>query len=738
MSATGATFLLEISTEEIPARMIDGALRDLGRSVLQEIEAAGLLAATGAAASSRLRSFGTPRRLAVEVTGILDRQPDAEQEAIGPSVTIAYDARGTPTRAAEGFARAQGATVAELRTIATPKGDCIAVRRLVRGRAAGEVLAELVPEVLGRMTFPKMMRWGSGTFRFVRPVHGLVALLERDEVPLTFAGVRAGRATSGHRQRGGAPIVIDDPRRYVERLREAMVLADPAERGRAIERGLEEQARASGGRVAAPPGAPPGATGDPALLAEVTHLVEWPLVIAGEIDAAFLDLPEEILVTAMRHHQKFFALRAESGRLLNRFLAVANASEDRTGAIRRGYEWVLRARLVDARFFHDEDRKAPLRRHAEGLGRVTFHERLGSYAGKLDRMATVADGLLPAFAAAGLRLDAGTVREAVQLCKADLTTQIVKEFPELEGIVGGLYAAADGASAQVAEAIREHYLPRGVDDPLPSGAAGAVVSLADRLDTQAGIFLLGIVPTGSRDPYGLRRSVLGACRILIDKGIHLKLSETLDAALAGYAAAQVSEAIPAAAARAALLEFYRGRLEHLGETAGLRPDSVRAALGAGADDPCDAWLRMKALDAARDGAGFEALALAHKRIKNILSGQQPQDLHRNDLREKAELGLDRAVREAGPALEAALRTHDYAEALRTIARLRGDLERFFDEVLVMAPEPAVRAARLALLQSIADLFLRVGDFSEIVLEGEPAATAAKRTRPDSPRTGRER
>jgi len=736
MSARDGVFLLEIGMEEIPARMIDGALRDLGRGLLTELESSRLIHAEGSGDPASLRVFATPRRLAVEVIGVLDRQPDAEQEAIGPSIRVAYDAAGKPTRAAEGFARAQGMAVADLKTVSTPKGECIGVRRTVRGRLAREVLAERLPELLGGMTFPKMMRWGSGEFRFVRPVHSILALLDRDEVPVAFAGVRAGRSTFGHRQTGGGPIALDDPRRYADRLREVMVMADPAERRRAIEHGLETQARASGGHLASPPGSPAGVHGDPDLLAEVTHLVEWPLVVAGEIEAAFLNLPEEILVTAMRHHQKFFALRAASGKLLNRFLAVANAAEDRTGAIRRGYEWVLRARLVDARFFHDEDRKTSLHSHAEGLGRVTFHERLGSYAAKIERMTALLDHLLPEFGGPGVRIDGAAAREAVRLCKADLTTQVVKEFPELEGIVGGLYAAADGAPAPVAEAIREHYLPRGAEDPPPSGPLGALVSLVDRFDTQAGIFLLGIVPTGSRDPYALRRSVQGACRILIEKQIHLSLRHALERALSEYATSVAGETMPAEAAATALLDFYRGRLEHLGVTAGLRQDSVRAALGAGADDPRDAWLRMTALDAARSGDDFKALALAHKRIKNILAGQSPEPLRREDMREKAEVALDRAVREAGPALDTSARAHDYAGALTALNRLRGPLETFFEDVLVMAPEAAVRAARLALLKSIADLFLRVGDFSEIVLEGEPVAV--KRARPGASRTGKER
>ena len=729
MSRAGATFLLEIGTEEIPARMIPGALRDLADGLVAGLLAGFLLPETRAAAGPDVTTYATPRRLAVRVGALRPSQPDREEAVTGPAVKSAYDPSGRPTKAAEGFARAQGARVEELQRITTARGECVAVVRKVRGMAAADVLARTVPAVVAGMAFPKTMRWGSGEHRFVRPIHSVLALLDEQVVDLSIAGVRSGRETFGHRVAGAVRIPVRHPDEYLDVLRRNGVLADVEERRRLIEDGLRKEARAGGGRIAPPPGAGTGAddAGDQELLGEVVHLVEWPTVIGGAFDDAYLSLPAEILVTAMRHHQRYFSLVAADGRLLGRFLAVINAPADPQGAIRRGNEWVLRARLADARFFWEEDRKTALATLAPRLERVTFHEKLGSYARKAERMAGLAETIAGDFQGARSKPDRGALLEAVRLCKVDLTTQMVKEFPELEGLVGGLYARADGLPAMVADAIYQHYLPRTAEDPVPATAEGAVLSLADRLDTQAGIFLLGIVPTGSRDPYALRRSVQGACRILIETGIHLSLERLVDTALQGYERTHApEESVPRAQARAALLEFYRARLQHLGETAGLRQDSVRAALQASADDPADARLRMQALDSIRSEAGFEALAGAHKRIKNILKDQPAGVPDARLLKEKAEKALHRALEEARPAIEAAVLRHEPLEALRRIARLRPALDAFFEEVMVLSEERALRDNRLALLHAIAALFLRVADFSEIVAEGEPAGAGTRR------------
>ena len=712
-AAKPVTFLLEIGTEEIPARMLAGAVADLARGLGERLAAAGLPPAAA-------RGYGTPRRMAAIVTGIAARQPDQTVEVVGPAVGAAYDAGGRPTRAAEGFARAQGIAVDALVRVKGPKGECVGLKKDVKGRDAAAILAEAVPAAVSAMTFPKTMRWGSGEHRFVRPVHSVVALLDDAVVDLALFGVRSGRSSFGHRAAGSAEVPIARATDYLDTLRREGVLADPAERRAAIAAGLQAASRAAGARIASPPGA--GGTPedpDPELLAEVTDLVEWPHVLTGSIDADFMVLPGEILLTSMRHHQKFFALRREDGSLAPRFLAVANVRSDDAGAIRRGNEWVLRARLSDARFFWEEDRKTPLDAVGAALDRVAFHEKLGSYAAKRDRIVRLASRLTGEFAASGLKPESGAALTAAALAKNDLTTQMVNEFPELEGVVGGLYARADGLPGKVAEAIYDHYLPRSLDGPSPATLEGAVVSLADRFDTQAGIFLLGLVPTGSRDPYALRRSVQGTCRILIERNVTLSLAATLAAAIEAYAG--VAGAVPAEQALATLLEFYAGRQEYLGVEAGLRIDSVRAALAAGADDPCDARRRMAAVDAFRATPGFDDLAAAHKRIKNILAGQAaPSPFDPKRLVEPAERALAEKLAAARPRIEAATAARDYGAALGAMAALREPLDRFFAEVMVLAEDPALRANRVALLAGIAALLRGVADLSEIAADKAPA------------------
>jgi glycyl-tRNA synthetase beta chain len=702
------TFLLEIGTEEIPARMIPGALVALAGGVRDAVIAAGLQAGA-------VRPLGTPRRLAFLLDAVPERAPDRETEVTGPPVGAAFDPQGRPTRAAEGFARAQGARVEDLRRVATPRGECVAVRRTIAGRDAAAILAEIAPQVAAALVFPKTMRWGSGEHRFVRPVHWIVALLDDAVVEFSFLGIASGRDTRPHRLRGEAPVPVPRASDYVPLLEAHGVLVDPGARRRRIAAGLLAAAREVGGQVAPPPGAVPGAEGeaDPDLLDEVTHLVEWPSVLRGGFDRDLLELPGEILLTSMRHHQKDFAIRGEAG-LLNSFLVVANVPADPEGIIRRGNEWVLRARLSDARFFYNEDRRRPLEAFGPALERVAFHERLGSYRAKTARIGRLTTPLLEAFAASHAPAGAEAVRRAASLCKNDLCTQVVSEFPELEGITGGLYARADGLGDAVSEALYDQYLPRSLDDAAPRRPEGAILSLADRLDTQAGMFLVGEVPTGSRDPYGLRRSVQGACRILLERSVRVDLNALLGAALDGYGDPPIADALPRAQAHESLMEFWRARQEHLAVEAGLPADVVRAALEAGASDPSDARLRMQAVSAFRRTPGFDDLAAAHKRIRNILAGQAAgAAFDPAHLREAEERALGQALASARPLVEGAARRQEYGRALEAIARLREPLDRFFKSVMVMSEDRVLRANRLSLLRDLAALFLEVADFGSL-------------------------
>ncbi|MEE9292091.1 MAG: glycine--tRNA ligase subunit beta [Acidobacteriota bacterium] len=721
-------FLLEIMTEEIPARMVAAAIEDLRSIVAKALTVARL----GDESDEELRieatPLGTPRRLAVMATGVPARQTDERRVVIGPPVSAAFDSAGNATRAAIGFAKAQGVAVQKLERVSTPRGECIQASRVVHGVPATEALAEALPPLIESMTFPKMMRWGNGDHRFVRPIHSILALLDEKIIPMTIAGIRSGRTTLGHRTVSTKKLTIASPSTYVAILRRQGVLVDVKERRAEIKKQLDEAARKIGGRIAPPPTtegpAPP--EGDEELLEEVLHLVEWPTVISGSFDEAFLDLPSSILVTAMRHHQKFFSLLGRDGGLLGSFLAVANVLSDRSGAICRGNEWVLRARLADARFFWEEDRRVPFIDRRRELERVTFHEKLGSYALKTARMEQLVDPLLEPFKEAGLEIDRAAAVEAIRHCKSDLTTQMVNEFPELQGMVGGIYARAEGLSERVASAIEGHYGPRGADDALPAVPEGLLVSIVDRLDTQAGLFLIGIVPTGSRDPYGLRRSAQGVCRILIESRLHVSLTRLIDCALGSQTPNAGADSVDAAGrARAALIDFYRARLQYLGEEAGLRSDSVRAALATNADDPYESRLRMNALDTIRSEPGFESLALAHKRIKNILKTPPSVALDAARLHERAERDLHADLEAARPTILEGVRRRDYLTTLRGIADLRPALDRFFDEVMVMVEDPAIRENRLALLQTIASLFTQVGDFSEIAVEGDAPAPQAR-------------
>jgi len=709
-------FLLEIGTEEIPARMIAAAIEDLARGIGEALATAGLPARS-------TRPLGTPRRLAVLVDEVPEQSPDQIVEVTGPPAGVAFDAQGRPTKAGEGFARAQGVRVEDLRRTQGPKGECVAVRKTVPGRRAAAVLADAAPAVAAALAFPKTMRWGSGEHRFVRPVHWIVALYGEEIVPFEFCGVRSGRQTHPHRLKGSEPVSIARASEYTAFLERHGVLVDPQARRQRIAADLAAAAAKAGGRLATPPGSEArGGDADPELLDEVNDLVEWPAVLAGEFDPSFLELPQEILLTSMRHHQKYFALVDGAGRLLPRFLAVANVPDDPQGIIRRGHEWVLRARLSDARFFHQEDRKGTLESFSAALERVAFHERLGSYAAKAARMTRLAESLLPAFAAAGHPADAAAVARAASFSKNDLCTQMVGEFPELQGIVGGLYAQADGLPAAVTEAIYDQYLPQAQDGPLPRGAVGAILSLADRLDTQAGIFLLGLVPTGSRDPYALRRSVQGACRILVERGVSVALPDLLGSAIAAYPAASLKDAVAPEEALRTLLEFWRGRQEFLAAEAGFPVDVVRAALGAGDGDPADARRRMEAVRDFRKTPGFDDLAAAHKRIRNILAGQKEPE-ERFDpagLKEAAERLLAERIQDTRPLVAAAAGAGDYAGALRRIAALREPVDRFFGDVMVLAEDRVLRRNRVALLRDLQALFLTVADFSEIAAHRKEA------------------
>jgi len=691
-------FLLEIGCEEIPAWMIPDALEFL----------AGRLPALLAERHlpiQRPQVLATPRRLVLHAADMPAHQPDREEVVTGPPTSIAYDADGRFTRAAEGFARKQGVAPEALAVISTDKGDYIGLRRQVAGRPARDVLAEILPELIGTVPFPKTMYWRPDRFRFVRPVRTLLAILDGEVVPFTVAGVTAGDRTFGHRFLGDPQIRVTGFADYVQRLRDNFVIVSPPERRARIEADIMNLEQETGCQL----------WPDEALLAEVVYLNEYPRVIRGGFEERFLDIPREVLITVMRKHQKYFAMTRADGTLAPVFLAVTNMPDDPEGLIRRGHERVLKARLVDAEFFWNGDRKITLQARRGQLAGVLFQEALGTYLEKSERLAALAD-----FLAGESALDAAARQgliEAARLCKADLVTDMVKELTELQGIMGGLYAREEGRPAEVWQAMYEHYRPEGLEDDPPETAGGALLALADKTDNLVGMFGIGHLPSGSKDPFGLRRQAAALYRICLHHDLEFDLRRLLEVA-AGLLGERLT--VPGEVLFATLEEFLAARLRFFYQNDGFRYDEINAVLTHAVVRPVDGRRRLEALAAIRQVAAFQSIFTAQKRIKNILAKETDgRDLAvpLPALFEQAEEKELFAVAEKlGGAVADAIAAQRYDEALGHIGKFSRPVDTFFDEVLVMHPEPAVRENRLRLLGRVNRIFDSFCDFSQFVME----------------------
>ena len=703
-----AEFLFEIGLEEVPARMIAGAQAELEQRLVKMLERERLIHA-GAAS----RSFSTPRRLAVQVSGVAQRQQDVAEELVGPATKIAYK-DGLPTPAAVAFAKKAGVTVEELTTIINAKGEYLAAKSVKQGKSAAEVIAEELPKELAGIYWAKNMYWRAGRpERFVRPVRWLMALLGGETLPVNFGGYQAGRVTFGHRILFGSnPISLDTTGQYEELLRTGFVVAEVEARRQKIRKALDKITRTVEGLRWRE---------DHALVDKLTHLTEWPSVLLGSFEREYLALPEEVLVTVMRDHQNYFAVEDSAGKLAPYFLAVLNTEVGDEGAavIRHGNERVLRARFNDARFFWEFDQRTKLVDRLELLKNVTFQKDLGSYAAKTDRVRTLVGVFADKVNHRGMPVDFNAVRDAAGLAKTDLTTELVKEFTELQGIVGGLYAHAQGFSPAVADAIYDHYKPESMEDSVPRTVEGALLAIADKADTIAGMFGLGLEPTGSKDPFALRRAANGVVKILAESAVALplKLSEI----------AAVASRDDAVTVR--MLAFFAERLEfYLREARGLAYDVAKAVLVVGGDDVLDAVARAEAVAAVRNASAsatsdFAAVSAAFKRMKNILAQAKEKGIAAADGVDASLLSepTERAL--AGRSGDLAARVNSlraekrYTEALEQIATLRPQVDAFFDAVMVMAPEPEMRANRLALLEKVLADFSGIADFSEIVMAG---------------------
>ncbi len=694
-----ADFLFELGLEEIPARMIVAAEAELTLRLREMLGRERLIVE-----DARIESFSTPRRLAVLVHDVVLQQADAEEELTGPPMKAAYR-DGQPTPAALAFAKKASVDVSDLRTILNAKGEYLAATVRHAGRPAAEVIASELPREIAAIYWAKNMYWRAGKpERFVRPVQWMLALLDSEAVPVEWAGCKTGTVTYGHRVlHGGSPIPVSSPAQYLQVLRNAMVIADVETRRERVRKALDRVTRIV-----------PDARWreDHALVDKVTHMTEWPSVLLGNFEAEYLQLPEEVLVTVMRDHQNYFAVEGTDGKLLPHFLAVLNteANERVSGIIRHGNERVLRARFNDARFFYEFDQRIPLSERTALLEKVTFQKELGSYAAKSERVRAIAAKLGETVAHTGKTVDLPALDEAARLAKTDLTSELVKEFTELQGIVGGLYARAQGSSEAVWMAIYDQYLPASMEDGTPRTTQGLLLSIADKADTIAGMFGLGLQPTGSKDPFALRRAANGIVKMLAESALPLTLSA-------------VANATGQHAAFATVSGFLKERLEwYLREVRGGDYDIVKAVMAAGADDVRDAMSRVDAVTTARDSEDFAAISAAFKRMRNIVEQAKAKGENFSigtsaSLSEDAEVQLVTEARKRAEAVEALQSKGNYDAALLMIAELRPYVDTFFDKVMVMVPDADLRAARLGLLQSILDDFSKIADFSEIVLAG---------------------
>jgi glycyl-tRNA synthetase beta chain len=717
-------FLVELGTEELPPKALRGLEEAFASSIRTGLEKAAL-------EHGNVVSYATPRRLAVWVKKLAASQPDQDIKRRGPPVTAAFDAAGAPTRAATAFAESCGTTVDALQRVEEGKGTFLYFVGTKPGAAVTELLPGIVKASLDALPIPRRMRWGSSDAEFVRPVHWLVMLYGKDVLPVTLLDTAAGDHTYGHRFHAPKPLRVTSPSGYEKALLEhGYVVADFAGRREMIREKVTAAATDIKGRALI----------GPELLDEVTALVEWPVPVTGRFEERFLALPREVLISTLQEHQRYFPVEDEKGRLLPSFITVSNIESKDPSKVREGNERVVRPRLADAAFFWDQDRKRPLASLRDALNAVTFHVKLGSLGDKTRRVRTLAGEI----AAVGNKERAETER-AAELCKCDLLTAMVGEFPELQGIMGTYYALADGETPEVAVAIREHYLPRGAGDGLPETHPGLAVAIADKLDTLASIFAIGEKPTGTKDPLGLRRAAIGVLRILIETGLDLDLRhfiiravelarvdiERVAAAAAaakqGSAAGKPPQVFSAEKVAADIYDYVMERLRAYYLEGGGTRNTIGAAdmttemfdavLGSSPLSPLDFHVRLNALRAFLQLPESNSLTAANKRIANILKksagGAAPSEIDVGSLKEAAEVKLFDAMRALKDAVATATAQREYANALGRLAQLRPAVDEFFDQVMVMAEDPKLRANRLALLAQLQGLFAGVADLSRL-------------------------
>ena len=681
--------LLEIGTEEIPSGFISRALEEMQNLLVKEFQAQRI-------AYKEIKAMGTPRRLVLISTGVAPAQEGRVIETLGPAKRIAFDDQGQPTKAALGFARGQGIPVEELKVVQTEKGEYLGARKEEKGEETFQLLPVILPRVIASIPFPKSMRWMDLENTFVRPIHWILALFDGKVIPFQVGNIITGNLSRGHRFMALGSFQVKDLSDYLRRLKNSFVIVNPEERKELILTEVNRAANEVSGTILK----------DDELVEIVTHLVEYPAALRGSFPKEFLSLPREVLITAMREHQRYFSLCDSQGALLPYFVTISNTKPRDPNMVIRGNERVLQARLADAKFFFLEDQKVPLIQRLEGLKKVVYHSKLGTSYEKVMRISSLAEYL------AG-RIDPSlgeTVKRASLLCKGDLITGMVGEFPGLQGVMGRIYARLSGEKEEVSLAIYEHYLPTAAGGALPTSPAGAVLSMADKLDTIVGCFGVGLIPTGTADPYALRRQTLGIINIILEKRYSLPLGELIDKSLSLLTSKL--ERTPTQIKKD-VLEFFRGRMQNLLISRGVSPDAVEAASAVGFDDLVDLEQRAQALYDLKKDPDFDPLAVAFKRIVNISRLHSPGPVLPERFEKPVEADLFEAYRVIGWKAEEQIARKDYSSALRELSSLRKPVDEFFDGVMVMAKDAQVKENRLSLLANIARLFFKVGDFSKI-------------------------
>ncbi len=682
--------LLEIGTEEIPAGFVPQALIDFENLTRKELEAHRI-------DFNEVKTLGTPRRLVLVISSVSEKQRDEEIKKVGPSKQAAFDSEGNPTKAAIGFAKGQSVSIESLKVIQTEKGEYVCAVKEEPGKPTLQLLSSILPKVILSIPFQKSMRWAGVSIRFVRPIHWILALFGGVVIPFEIGNIRSGDVTLGHRFMSSGPLSIKDFKSYLEKTRKAFVIVDPMERKKNIDEGMGREAASVSGKILR----------DEELLNEVNFLVEYPVALCGSFDKEFLSLPKEILIHSMKEHQRYFPVVDDHGKLLPHFACVSNIAAKDQKVVVKGNERVLKARLSDATYFFQEDLKIPLEKRVEQLKKVVFQAKLGTSYEKMLRFRQLAlficDRIDPKLRA--------SVERASLLCKADLVTGMVGEFPKLQGIVGREYARLSGEKTEVAEAIYEHYLPGFAGDRLPSGPIGDIVSIADKMDTIVGSFGIGLVPTGTADPFGLRRQALGIIRIILEKKYSLSLNQLVEES---ETLLKEKMGRPVSEVRKDVLDFFRVRYQNFLLDKGYPFDAVEAVLSISFDELLDVQGRIDALKQAREWKDFESIVIGFKRAMNILKGYtSKKEINPSIFSEMAEKNLYQSFLQSKDKIEFHLNKRAYESALLEMTRMKRPIDDFFNQVMVMVEDEAIRDNRLALLNEIGQLFLKIADFSKL-------------------------